>query len=295
MRAAAETEKKEERTTRMTTPKIVYTQTDEAPALATYSLLPIVKACSASAGIDVETRDISLAGRILASFADKLPADKRIEDDLAYLATLATSPDANIVKLPNISASVPQLKGAIAELQALGYDVPNFPEDPQTDEEKEIRARYAKVLGTFRAARGSYRFDEASGTLSEVRIEVDTASVFTNQRKRDEHLKGPDFLNSGEFPRMVFTANGAKRLAERRFEIAGQLELLGKSQPLTLTATWNKSAESPLGGFGRKPYVMGVSARGSFKRSAYGMNYAVANGWVGDTVDLIIEFEAVRQ
>lgn len=154
---------------------------------------------------------------------------------------------------------------------------------------------YAKVLGTFRAARGSYRFDEASGTLSEVRIEVDTASVFTNQRKRDDHLKGPDFLNSSEFPRMVFTASGARRLAERRFEIAGQLELLGKSQPLTLTATWNKSAESPLGGIGRKPYVMGVSARGSFRRGAYGMNYALDNGWVGDTVDLIVEFEAVRQ
>jgi polyisoprenoid-binding protein YceI len=154
---------------------------------------------------------------------------------------------------------------------------------------------YAKVLGLFRSARGSYRFDEASGALSEVRIEVDTASVFSNQRKRDDHLKGPDFLNSGEFPRMVFTASSARRTAERQYEITGQLELLGKSQPLTLLATWNKSAESPLGGFGRKPYVMGVSARGSFKRSAYGMNYAVANGWVGDTVDLIIEFEAVRQ
>lgn len=154
---------------------------------------------------------------------------------------------------------------------------------------------YAKVLGMFRSARGSYRFDEATGTLSDVRIEVDTASVFSNQRKRDDHLKGPDFLNSGEFPRMVFTAGSARRTAERQYEITGQLELLGKSQPLTLQATWNKSAESPLGGFGRKPYVMGVSARGSFKRSAYGMNYAVANGWVGDTVDLIIEFEAVRQ
>jgi polyisoprenoid-binding protein YceI len=154
---------------------------------------------------------------------------------------------------------------------------------------------YAKVLGMFRSARGSYRFDEATGALSDVRIEVDTASVFSNQRKRDDHLKGPDFLNSGEFPRMVFTARSARRTAERQYEITGQLELLGKSQPLTLQATWNKSAESPLGGFGRKPYVMGVSARGSFKRSAYGMNYAVANGWVGDTVDLIIEFEAVRQ
>lgn len=154
---------------------------------------------------------------------------------------------------------------------------------------------YAKVLGLFRSARGSFRFDEGRAELSEVRIEVETASVFSNQRKRDDHLKGPDFLNSAEFPRMVFTATTAKRTAERSFEISGQLELLGKTQPLTLQATWNKSAESPLGGIGRKPYVMGVSARGSFKRSAYGMNYAVANGWVGDEVQLIIEFEAVRQ
>ena len=154
---------------------------------------------------------------------------------------------------------------------------------------------YAKVLGLFRSARGSYRFDEATATLSEVRIEVETASVFSNQRKRDDHLKGPDFLNSGEFPRMVFTASSARRTSERNFEINGQLELLGKSLPLTLQATWNKSAESPMGGPLRKPYVMGVSARGSFKRSAYGMNYAVSNGWVGDEVPLIIEFEAVRQ
>lgn len=154
---------------------------------------------------------------------------------------------------------------------------------------------YAKVLGMFRSARGSYRFDEATATLSDVRIEVETASVFSNQRKRDDHLKGPDFLNSGEFPRMVFTATSAQRKGERQFEINGQLELLGKSQPLTLQATWNKSAESPLGGVGGKPYVMGVSARGSFKRSAYGMNYAVANGWVGDEVELIIELEAVRK
>ena len=154
---------------------------------------------------------------------------------------------------------------------------------------------YAKVLGLFRSARGSYRFDEATATLSEVRIEVETASVFSNQRKRDDHLKGPDFLNSGEFPKMVFTATSAKRTGDKTFDIGGQLELLGKSLPLTLQATWNKSAESPLGGPLGKPYVMGVSARGSFKRSAYGMTYAVANGWVGDEVPLIIEFEAVRK
>lgn len=156
---------------------------------------------------------------------------------------------------------------------------------------------YAKVLGMFRSARGSYSFDEARGALSDVRIEVDTASVFTNQRKRDDHLKGADFLNSAEFPKMVFTASGARRTGERTFEIDGQLELLGRSQPLKLQATWNKSAESPIGGgvLGGKPYVMGVSARGSFRRSAYGMNYAVSNGWVGDEVALIVEFEAQRQ
>ena len=133
----------------MSTPsKIIYTFTDEAPALATYSLLPIVEAFAASADISVETRDISLAGRILAGFADQLDADKKVEDDLAKLAELTNQPDANIIKLPNISASVPQLKAAIAELQALGYNIPNFPEDPQTDAEKDARARYSKVLGS---------------------------------------------------------------------------------------------------------------------------------------------------
>ena len=154
---------------------------------------------------------------------------------------------------------------------------------------------YAKTLGMFRTARGSYSFDEAKGELSDVRIEVDTASVFTNQGARDEHLKGKDFLNSAAHPRMVFTATSATRTGDRSFDIKGQLELLGKSQPLTLQATWNKSAPSPFGGFLSKPYLMGVSARGSFKRSAYGMTYGVANGWVGDEVALIIEFEAVRQ
>ena len=150
---------------------------------------------------------------------------------------------------------------------------------------------YAKVLGVFRAARGSYSFDEASGALSNVRIEVDTQSVFTNQAKRDQHLKSADFLNSSEFPRMVFTASSAKRTGDKGFEIAGQLELLGRAQPLTLNATWNKSGVSPID----QSYVMGVSARGSFKRSSYGMKYGVDNGWVGDEVPLIIEFEAKRK
>ncbi|MBS0339835.1 MAG: YceI family protein [Proteobacteria bacterium] len=150
---------------------------------------------------------------------------------------------------------------------------------------------YAKVLGMFRAARGSYSFDEETGALSDVRIEVDTRSVFTNHAKRDQHLMSADFLNVNEFPRMVFTAGSARKTGERSYEIAGQLELVGRSQPLTLTATWNKSGASPID----KTYVMGVSARGSFKRSSYGIKYGVDNGWVGDDVPLIVEFEAKRQ
>jgi isocitrate dehydrogenase len=128
--------------------KIVYTLTDEAPLLATYSFLPMVQAFTATAGIEIETEDISVAARILANFPEFLNEDQRVNDSLAELGKLATSPDANIIKLPNISASIPQLKGAIAELQAHGYAVPNFPEDPQTDAEKEIKLKYSKVLGS---------------------------------------------------------------------------------------------------------------------------------------------------
>ena len=117
-------------------PKILYTLTDEAPALATYSLLPIVQAFTNSAGIQVETRDISLSGRIIASFPEFLKPEQQINDDLTELGQIATTPEANIVKLPNISASVPQLKAAIKELQAQGYALPDYPEEPKTEEEK---------------------------------------------------------------------------------------------------------------------------------------------------------------
>ncbi|MEB8432164.1 NADP-dependent isocitrate dehydrogenase [Cocleimonas sp. KMM 6892] len=127
---------------------IIYTHTDEAPALATRSLLPIVQAFAAKADINVETRDISLAGRIISNFADYLAEDQRIEDALQELGALTQDPSANIIKLPNISASIPQLKKAIAELQAKGYAIPEFPDDPQTDEEQEIRDRFSKVLGS---------------------------------------------------------------------------------------------------------------------------------------------------
>jgi isocitrate dehydrogenase len=132
----------------MGNPTIIYTLTDEAPALATYSLLPIVQAFAKAAGCDVTTRDISLAGRILASFPDRLTPAQRQSDDLAELGRIATTPDANIIKLPNISASVPQLKAAINELKQRGYNLPDYPEDPRSEEEKTIKTRYAKVLGS---------------------------------------------------------------------------------------------------------------------------------------------------
>ncbi len=128
--------------------KIIYTKTDEAPALATYSLLPILQTFTSNAGIDVETSDISLAARILANFPEKLKDDQKVPDALTELGALTQDPEANIIKLPNISASIPQLKNAIKELQSHGFDVPEFPDEPKTDEEKDVRARYSKVLGS---------------------------------------------------------------------------------------------------------------------------------------------------
>jgi len=132
----------------MTTPKIIYTLTDEAPRLATYSLLPIIQAFTKAAGVTVETSDISLAGRILANFPENLTAAQKVGDCLAELGALTLKPEANIIKLPNISASIPQLKAAIKELQSQGYKVPDYPEDAKTDAEKEIKTRYGKVLGS---------------------------------------------------------------------------------------------------------------------------------------------------
>lgn len=130
------------------TQKIIWTKIDEAPALATYLLLPIIQSYTKGTGIEIEVRDISLAGRIIAAFPDQLTEAQKQPDNLAYLGELATKPEANIIKLPNISASVPQLEGAIKELQDHGYKIPNYPREPKNDAEKEIQARYAKVLGS---------------------------------------------------------------------------------------------------------------------------------------------------
>ncbi|AJZ83408.1 NADP-dependent isocitrate dehydrogenase [Streptomyces sp. AgN23] len=132
----------------MTDSTIIYTHTDEAPALATYSFLPVIEAYASTAGVTVESRDISLAGRIIAQFPEHLEEGQRIPDALTELGDLAKTPEANIIKLPNISASIPQLKAAVAELQEQGYALPDYPDDPKTDEEREIRARYDKVKGS---------------------------------------------------------------------------------------------------------------------------------------------------
>ena len=128
--------------------KIIYTKIDEAPALATHSLLPILQAFTKGSGIELETWDISLTGRIIANFPDNLTDVQRIPDYLTILGELSEDPSANIIKLPNISASIPQMKGAIRELQDKGYDIPDFPDVPATDEEREARARFSRVIGS---------------------------------------------------------------------------------------------------------------------------------------------------
>jgi len=128
--------------------KIFYTLTDEAPALATRSLLPIFQSFASVADIEVDTKDISLAGRILATFNDYLPADKRVQNALAELGELVLEPSANVVKTPNISASIPQIKSAVQELQAAGFELPDFPDDPETDDEKKVRSLYEQVKGS---------------------------------------------------------------------------------------------------------------------------------------------------
>lgn len=156
---------------------------------------------------------------------------------------------------------------------------------------------YAKTLGLFRDGGGEFTFDESTGELSDLRVVVNTNSIFTNHDKRDEHLRSEDFLNTEQFPEMVFTAKDAQRTGENTFQVVGDLTLLGETKPLTLDVTWNKSDTYPFrpGVYIFKPYVLGASARGTLRRSDYGMTYAVADGLVGDEVELLIEFEARRE
>jgi polyisoprenoid-binding protein YceI len=150
---------------------------------------------------------------------------------------------------------------------------------------------YAKVLGQFLTASGGYTFDEATGTLSAVRVVVETNSVDTHHEARDRHLKSRDFLNTDANSTMTFTALAARRTSERKFAVTGELELLGTRRPLVLEATWNKTAPYPIG---VRTEVMGVSLRGTLLRSEFDMTYGVADNLVGDRVEIVVELEARR-
>ena len=152
---------------------------------------------------------------------------------------------------------------------------------------------YADTLGMFLEAEGSFKFDEAARTVSDIEVTVEADSVFTNHDKRDDHLRGKDFLNADDHEVIRFVGREAKATGDNTGLVIGDLTLLGVTKPLTLEVTLNKSGEYPFGS--GPPYVIGISARGTVKRSEFGMMYAVENGWVGDEVDLTIEFEAIRQ
>src|SRR5215472_15879114 len=180
--------------------EIMWTKVDEAPALATYSLLPIVKAFVGAAGVSVTLKDISLAGRIIASFPEKLTPAQRINDELTELGELTLKPEANIMKLPNISASIPQLKAAIKELQRKGYDVPDYPDSDATPADKEIRARYGKMLGSavnpvLREGNSDRR---AAGAVKQyARSHPHRMGAWTKDSKtRVAHMSGGDFYGS---------------------------------------------------------------------------------------------------
>ena len=206
--------------------KIIYTLTDEAPALATYSFLPIVQAFTRAADISVETRDISLAGRILANFPEALKPEQRQNDDLAELGELAKTPAANIIKLPNVSASVPQLKAAIQELQSQGYAVPNFPEDPKTDEEKAIKSRYAKISGSA-----------VNPVLREGNSDRRVANAVKQYAKKHPHSMG------------VWTADSKSHVAHMSsgdFYANEQSALIGKAGTVRIEYTPKQGAASVL-------------------------------------------------
>jgi polyisoprenoid-binding protein YceI len=151
---------------------------------------------------------------------------------------------------------------------------------------------YSDVAGMFLDARGSFTFDEEARRISDLEVVVDTASVFTDHERRDEHLRSADFLNVAEFPEMTFVMTGAEPLGEGRGRIEGELTLLGATRPMTLEATFNKGARYP---FGDEHYAIGVDATGSIRRSEFGMTYGVDNAWVGDEITFVIGFEAIRQ
>ncbi len=211
---------------------IIYTKTDEAPALASYSLLPIVRAFASVADIDLQTRDISLAGRILANFPENLRDDQRVSDALAELGDIAKAPDANIIKLPNISASVPQLAAAVRELRSQGFDVPNYPEEPGNDEERDTKLRYAKVLGSavnpvLREGNSDRRV--AAAVKQYARKNPHSMGVWSPESKtRVSHMEANDFLGSEQ----SVVIRGAGSLSIRHVDDDGEITELKAAVPV---------------------------------------------------------------
>src|SRR5262245_39169763 len=198
---------------------IIYTHTDEAPALATYSFLPIIKAFTATCGVDVETRDISLSGRIIAAFPERLTDKQRTSDALAELGELCKKPEANIIKLPNISASIPQLKAAIAELRAQVYNLPDYPEQPANEEEKSVKARYDKIKGSA-----------VNPVIREGNSDRRAPNAVKQYAKKNPHSMGTWTSNSKS--EVVHMDSGDFRSNEKSVTIARegklQIELIGK-------------------------------------------------------------------
>ena len=201
-----------------------WTLTDEAPALATHSLLPILRAFAAPAGVDLVLEDISLAGRILAAFPDRLADGQRVEDALGELGRQALTPEANIIKLPNISASVPQLKAAIAELQSKGFAVPSYPEEPANDEEREIATRYARVLGSA-----------VNPVLREGNSDRRPAVAVKKFAQKHPHKMMKDWPVSGSRARVIATASATKPSRQSRAWGPSAIALSRPSGNSTLT------------------------------------------------------------
>ncbi|NPA03953.1 MAG: NADP-dependent isocitrate dehydrogenase, partial [Epsilonproteobacteria bacterium] len=203
--------------------KIVWTKIDEAPALATYSLLPIVKAFTKDAGVDWELRDISLAGRILATFSDRLPKEQRVPDELAYLGELVLKPEANIIKLPNISASIPQLVAAIKELQTQGYDLPDYPEEPKNAQEVEIQEKYKTCVGSvvnpvLRQGNSDRRLSEAVKQYAKKHphkmreVSPDSKSYVAHMEKNDFYQNEQSFISDKDQKvKLVFESKDGKK------------------------------------------------------------------------------------
>ncbi len=212
--------------------KIIYTLTDEAPALATYSLLPIVRAFTRAAGVDVETRDISLSGRIIAQFPERLTEEQRLDDALAELGELVQHPEANIIKLPNISASVPQLRAAVDELRSKGYDLPPFPEEPANDEERSVRQRYARVLGSavnpvLREGNSDRRV--AAPVKAYARAKPHRMGAWSPESKsRVAHMENGDFYGSEQ----SFVAPQEDVLRIERVDDSGKVTVLKEAVPV---------------------------------------------------------------